>query len=84
MGRSSGRFTEVRHLFPVSLLTSYSCLRRSSSDVLIQYNHNIRKIFDEEIPKLASLKPTANVTRNYLDWYSPQNFNIKHARKVLD
>ena len=55
----------------------------------------VRKVFDEEIAKLASLEPAAseaNVTRNYLDWltqipwgrHSPENFNIKHARQVLD
>jgi Lon-like ATP-dependent protease len=55
----------------------------------------VRKVFDEEIAKLASLEPAAseaNVTRNYLDWltqipwgrHSPENFNIKHAQQVLD
>ncbi|CAG8755532.1 10988_t:CDS:2, partial [Ambispora leptoticha] len=48
-----------------------------------------------EINKLAHLEPAAsefNVTRNYLDWLtqipwgqsSPENYNIKHAMKVLD
>ncbi|CAG8721007.1 1732_t:CDS:2, partial [Cetraspora pellucida] len=56
---------------------------------------NVKKVFDEEINKLAHLEPAAsefNVTRNYLDWLtqipwgqsSPENYNIKHAMKVLD
>lgn len=55
----------------------------------------IRKVFDEEINKLAHIEPSAsefNVTRNYLDWLtqipwgqrSVENFNIKHAIDVLD
>lgn len=55
----------------------------------------VRKIFDEELTKLASLEPAAseaNVTRNYLDWltqipwgrHSPENFSITHAKEVLD
>ncbi|KIY44233.1 ATP-dependent protease La [Fistulina hepatica ATCC 64428] len=55
----------------------------------------VRKVFDEELSKLAGLEPAAseaNVTRNYLDWltqipwgqHSPENYNIKHARRVLD
>ncbi|KAF8629476.1 hypothetical protein AX15_003423 [Amanita polypyramis BW_CC] len=55
----------------------------------------VRKVFDEEIAKLAGLEPAAseaNVTRNYLDWltqipwgrHSPENFHIKHAQGVLD
>ncbi|CAJ0746534.1 11167_t:CDS:10 [Entrophospora sp. SA101] len=55
----------------------------------------VKKVFDEEINKLAHLEPAAsefNVTRNYLDWLtqvpwgqrSPENYNIKHAVKVLD
>ncbi|KAK5111686.1 ATP-dependent Lon protease pim1 [Meristemomyces frigidus] len=55
----------------------------------------VRKVFDEEINKLAHLEPAAsefNVTRNYLDWLtqipwgqrSAENFGIKHAREVLD
>ncbi|KAI1099909.1 ATP-dependent protease La [Jackrogersella minutella] len=55
----------------------------------------VRKVFDEEINKLAHLEPAAsefNVTRNYLDWLtqipwgqrSAENFGIKNAIKVLD
>lgn len=55
----------------------------------------VRKVFDEELNKLAHLEPAAsefNVTRNYLDWLtqvpwgkrSPENFNIQNAVKVLD
>lgn len=55
----------------------------------------VKKVFDEEINKLAHLEPAAsefNVTRNYLDWLtqipwgqrSAENFGIKHARDVLD
>ncbi|CAG8609635.1 15280_t:CDS:2, partial [Acaulospora colombiana] len=55
----------------------------------------VKKVFEEEINKLAHLEPAAsefNVTRNYLDWLtqipwgqrSPENYNIKHAIKVLD
>lgn len=55
----------------------------------------VRKVFDEELSKLAHLEPAAsefNVTRNYLDWLtqipwgrrSAENFGIKHAREVLD
>ncbi|PKS08917.1 hypothetical protein jhhlp_003530 [Lomentospora prolificans] len=55
----------------------------------------VRKVFDEEINKLAHLETAAsefNVTRNYLDWLtqipwgqrSIENFGIKHAMEVLD
>ncbi|KAI0396337.1 lon protease [Xylariaceae sp. FL0594] len=55
----------------------------------------VRKVFDDEINKLAHLEPAAsefNVTRNYLDWLtlipwgqrSPENFDIQNAMKVLD
>ncbi|GES74038.1 ATP-dependent protease La [Rhizophagus clarus] len=55
----------------------------------------VKKVFEEEINKLAHLEPAAsefNVTRNYLDWLtqvpwglrSPENYNIKHAINVLD
>jgi Lon-like ATP-dependent protease len=55
----------------------------------------VRKVFDEEINKLAHVEPAAsefNVTRNYLDWLtqipwgqqSAENFDIKHAMSVLD
>ncbi|KAK8010585.1 Lon protease-like protein [Apiospora arundinis] len=55
----------------------------------------VRKVFDDEINKLAHLEPAAsefNVTRNYLDWLtqipwgqrSAENFGIKNAMTVLD
>ncbi|KAI3337722.1 lon protease [Ustulina deusta] len=55
----------------------------------------VRKVFDDEINKLAHLEPAAsefNVTRNYLDWLtqipwgqrSAENFGIQHAMDVLD
>ncbi|CAO3641617.1 unnamed protein product [Cunninghamella blakesleeana] len=55
----------------------------------------VKKVFDEEINKLAHLEPAAsefNVTRNYLDWLtqvpwgqrSRENYNMIHAKKVLD
>ncbi len=55
----------------------------------------VRKVFDDEVNKLAHLEPAAsefNVTRNYLDWLtqipwgvrSEENFAIKHAVAVLD
>ena len=55
----------------------------------------VKKVFDEEVNKLAHLEPAAsefNVTRNYLDWLtqipwgkrSAETFGIKNAMKVLD
>lgn len=55
----------------------------------------VKKVFDEELAKLAHLEPAAsefNVTRNYLDWLtqipwgqqSAENFGIKNAMTVLD
>ncbi|KAH6687982.1 ATP-dependent protease La [Plectosphaerella plurivora] len=55
----------------------------------------VRKVFDDEINKLAHLEPAAsefNVTRNYLDWLtqipwgqrSAENFGIQNAMGVLD
>ena len=55
----------------------------------------VRKVFDDEINKLAHLESAAsefNVTRNYLDWLtqipwglrSAENFGIQNAVKVLD
>ncbi|KAJ4158184.1 uncharacterized protein LMH87_008722 [Akanthomyces muscarius] len=55
----------------------------------------VRKVFDEEVNKLAHLETAAsefNVTRNYLDWLtqipwgqrSAENFGIPNAIKVLD
>ncbi|KAI8384637.1 ATP-dependent protease La [Radiomyces spectabilis] len=56
---------------------------------------SVKKVFDEEINKLAHLEPAAsefNVTRNYLDWLtqvpwgqrSRENYNLIHAKRVLD
>ncbi|KKA29796.1 hypothetical protein TD95_003095 [Thielaviopsis punctulata] len=55
----------------------------------------VRKVFDDEINKLAHLETAAsefNVTRNYLDWLtqipwgirSTENFGIDHAMNVLN
>ncbi|KAI8809117.1 Lon protease C-terminal proteolytic domain-containing protein [Cladochytrium replicatum] len=55
----------------------------------------VRKVFEEELKKLQDLESAAaefNVTRNYLDWltqipwgkHSKENFDIRHARNVLD
>jgi Lon-like ATP-dependent protease len=55
----------------------------------------VKKVFDEELNKLAHLEPAAsefNVTRNYLDWLtqipwgqrSAENFGISNAMTVLD
>ncbi|KAI8328141.1 ATP-dependent protease La [Chlamydoabsidia padenii] len=55
----------------------------------------VKKVFDEEITKLAHLEPAAsefNVTRNYLDWLtqipwgqrSRENYNMHHAKAVLE
>ncbi|CZS92204.1 probable Lon proteinase, mitochondrial precursor [Rhynchosporium agropyri] len=55
----------------------------------------VKKVFDEELNKLAHLEPAAsefNVTRNYLDWLtqipwgqrSAENFGITNAMTVLD
>ncbi|KAE8131952.1 Lon protease C-terminal proteolytic domain-containing protein [Aspergillus pseudotamarii] len=55
----------------------------------------VKKVFDEELNKLAHLEPAAsefNVTRNYLDWLtqipwgqkSVENFGIQNATTVLD
>lgn len=55
----------------------------------------VRKVFDEELNKLAGLEPAAseaNVTRNYLEWltqipwgkHSTENYDIVHAQTVLD
>ena len=55
----------------------------------------VKKVFEEELSKLAHLEPTAsefNVTRHYLEWltqipwgqHSAENFGIKNAMTVLD
>lgn len=54
-----------------------------------------RKVFDEELAKLLSLKPSAqeyNLTTNYLDWLSlypwgkttAEQFTLTSAERVLD
>ncbi|KAJ2854850.1 ATP-dependent Lon protease pim1, partial [Coemansia erecta] len=56
---------------------------------------DVKKVFDEELGKLAHLEPAAsefNVTRNYLDWltqlpwgkYSVEDYDLKRAKVVLD
>ncbi|KAJ2372829.1 ATP-dependent Lon protease pim1, partial [Coemansia sp. RSA 2607] len=55
----------------------------------------VKKVFDEEVGKLAHLEPAAsefNVTRNYLDWltqipwgkYSVEDYDLQRAKVVLD
>ncbi|KAJ3918906.1 ATP-dependent protease La [Lentinula edodes] len=55
----------------------------------------VRKVFDEELNKLASLEPSAseaNVTRTYLEWitqlpwgvYTPTRYSVEAARQVLE
>ncbi|KAF2278717.1 ATP-dependent protease La [Westerdykella ornata] len=55
----------------------------------------VRKIFDDELERWKGMEQQSseyNVIRNYLDWLtqlpwgkkSVENFDIKHARKVLD
>ncbi|KAG6887798.1 ATP-dependent Lon protease pim1 [Termitomyces sp. T32_za158] len=55
----------------------------------------VKKVFDEELSKLASLEPAASeasVTRNYLEWitqipwgtHTPENFSLPHAQGILD
>ncbi|KAF8072268.1 ATP-dependent protease La [Lyophyllum atratum] len=55
----------------------------------------VRKVFDEELNKLASLEPAASeasVTRNYLEWltqipwgtHTPENFSLPNAQRILD
>ncbi|KAJ6600871.1 Lon protease C-terminal proteolytic domain-containing protein [Mycena sp. CBHHK59/15] len=63
--------------------------------VALRMPEPVRKVFDEELSKLAGLEPAAseaNVTRNYLEWltqipwgqHSTENFSIAHAQTVLD
>lgn len=55
----------------------------------------VRKVFDEELNKLAGLEPAASeasVTRNYLEWitqipwgtHTPENFSLPNAQRILD
>jgi Lon-like ATP-dependent protease len=55
----------------------------------------VKKVFDEELNKFMGLEQVSaefNVSRNYLDWltdlpwgkYSQENFDIPHAKTVLD
>ncbi|KAJ1912635.1 ATP-dependent Lon protease pim1 [Mycoemilia scoparia] len=61
----------------------------------LQMPEEVKKVFDEEISKLAHLEPAAsefNVTRNYLDWLtqipwgrsSREDFDLTKSRTVLD
>ncbi|KAJ2883813.1 ATP-dependent Lon protease pim1 [Coemansia asiatica] len=61
----------------------------------LQMPAEVKKVFDEEVSKLAHLEPAAsefNVTRNYLDWltqipwgkYSVEDYDLKRAKVVLD
>ncbi|KAJ1995397.1 ATP-dependent Lon protease pim1 [Coemansia spiralis] len=61
----------------------------------LQMPVEVKKVFDEEIGKLAHLEPAAsefNVTRNYLDWltqlpwgkYSVEDYDLQRAKVVLD
>ncbi|KAJ2702787.1 ATP-dependent Lon protease pim1 [Coemansia sp. IMI 203386] len=61
----------------------------------LQMPVEVKKVFDEEVSKLAHLEPAAsefNVTRNYLDWltqipwgkYSVEDYDLKRAKVVLD
>ncbi|KAJ2801542.1 ATP-dependent Lon protease pim1 [Coemansia guatemalensis] len=61
----------------------------------LQMPAEVKKVFDEEIGKLAHLEPAAsefNVTRNYLDWltqipwgkYSVEDYDLQRAKVVLD
>ncbi|KAI8324024.1 ATP-dependent protease La [Martensiomyces pterosporus] len=61
----------------------------------LQMPADVKKVFDEEVSKLAHLEPAAsefNVTRNYLDWItqipwgkcSVEDYNLERAKVVLD
>ncbi|KAJ2780362.1 ATP-dependent Lon protease pim1 [Coemansia javaensis] len=61
----------------------------------LQMPAEVKKVFDEEIGKLAHLEPAAsefNVTRNYLDWLtqlpwgkcSVEDYDLGRAKTVLD
>ncbi|KAJ1725136.1 ATP-dependent Lon protease pim1, partial [Coemansia erecta] len=61
----------------------------------LQMPAEVKKVFDEEVGKLAHLEPAAsefNVTRNYLDWltqipwgkYSVEDYDLQRAKVVLD
>ncbi|KAJ1961687.1 ATP-dependent Lon protease pim1 [Dipsacomyces acuminosporus] len=61
----------------------------------LQMPAEVKKVFDEEVGKLAHLEPAAsefNVTRNYLDWItqipwgkcSVEDYNLDRAKVVLD
>ncbi|KAJ1732256.1 ATP-dependent Lon protease pim1, partial [Coemansia biformis] len=61
----------------------------------LQMPAEVKKVFDEELGKLAHLEPAAsefNVTRNYLDWLtqipwgkqSAEDYDLQRAKTVLD
>ncbi|KAJ2721758.1 ATP-dependent Lon protease pim1 [Coemansia sp. Benny D115] len=61
----------------------------------LQMPDEVKKVFDDEVSKLAHLEPAAsefNVTRNYLDWltqipwgkYSIEDYDLQRAKVVLD
>ncbi|KAJ2707897.1 ATP-dependent Lon protease pim1, partial [Coemansia spiralis] len=61
----------------------------------LQMPAEVKKVFDEEVGKLAHLEPAAsefNVTRNYLDWLtqipwgkqSVEAYDLQRAKTVLD
>ncbi|KAJ1952250.1 ATP-dependent Lon protease pim1, partial [Linderina pennispora] len=61
----------------------------------LQMPEEVKKVFDEEVGKLAHLEPAAsefNVTRNYLDWLtqipwgkqSIEDYDLQRAKVVLD
>ncbi|KAJ2629536.1 ATP-dependent Lon protease pim1 [Coemansia sp. RSA 1290] len=61
----------------------------------LQMPSEVKKVFDEEVAKLAHLEPAAsefNVTRNYLDWLtqipwgknSVEDYDLQRAKVVLD
>ncbi|KAJ2801170.1 ATP-dependent Lon protease pim1, partial [Coemansia helicoidea] len=61
----------------------------------LQMPAEVKKVFDEEVGKLAHLEPAAsefNVTRNYLDWLtqipwgkqSAEDYDLVRAKTVLD
>ncbi|KAJ1836543.1 ATP-dependent Lon protease pim1 [Coemansia sp. RSA 2711] len=61
----------------------------------LQMPEGVKRVFDEELGKLAHLEPAAsefNVTRNYLDWLtqlpwgkiSSEDYDLQRAKTVLD
>ncbi len=61
----------------------------------IAFPEAVKKVFDEELAKLAVLEPAGaefNVCRSYLDWltqlpwqkYSTDSYDLKRAKEILD